>query len=185
MPPDHGLSNKQCSGVKGKKTRLTYLLTTNADSSKKLMPSIIGKAKKPRAFKNKSGGQLGFDYHNNAKAWMTASIYQEWLESWDVSLRRDGQKILLLQDNFLGHVVPDTLTNIRVENFEPNIMAHVQSNNQGIICCFKAHYHARFIDRAINFYESGITPSQIYNINQLKAMQLADQAWSEVDMSII
>ena len=79
MPPDRGLSNKKSSGVKGTKVRLTYLLASNADGSEKRPPLIIGKAKKPRAFQNKTGTQLGFDYRNNAKAWMTASIYQDWL----------------------------------------------------------------------------------------------------------
>lgn len=185
MPPDRGLSDKHNAGVKGKKTRLTYLVTTNADGSKKLAPLIIGKAYKPRAFKNKTGAQLGFNYRHNAKAWMTATLYQEWLLDWDSKLRREDRKILLLQDNFSGHVVPAALTNIHVENFEPNLTAHVQPNDQGIIRCFKAHYRAKFIQRAIDLYESGTTPSQIYEIDQLKAMRLADEAWHKVDTTVI
>ncbi|KAG2354157.1 hypothetical protein BDR07DRAFT_1494994 [Suillus spraguei] len=41
----------------------------------------------------------------------------------------------------------------------------------------KAHYGAKYIQRAINHYEAGITPSEIYDINQLQAMRLADVAW--------
>ena len=47
MPPDRGLSDKKCSGVKGKKVRLTYAFTSNVDGSEKLPPIIISKAKKP------------------------------------------------------------------------------------------------------------------------------------------
>ncbi|KIK79335.1 hypothetical protein PAXRUDRAFT_71860, partial [Paxillus rubicundulus Ve08.2h10] len=65
---------------------LTFLFTTNADGSKKLPPLIIGKYQKPRPFKNRTGTQLGFNYHNNAKAWMTSAIYQEWLLDWDRKL---------------------------------------------------------------------------------------------------
>lgn len=79
MPPDHGLSNKQQSGVKGQKTRLTYVFTANADGSEKLKPLVIGKAFKPHAFEGKTGGQLGFLYQNNAKAQMNTEIYQGWL----------------------------------------------------------------------------------------------------------
>ena len=43
------------------------------------------------------------------------------------------QKILLLQDNFSGHIVSPDLQNIWVENFEPNLTAHVQPLDQGII----------------------------------------------------
>jgi DDE superfamily endonuclease len=146
---------------------------------------IIGKAKKPRAFGKKTGAQLGFYYRNNAKAWMTSSLYQEWLQQWDDELEAKGRKILLLQDNFSGHIVPDGLRNIHVENLEPNLTAHVQPMDQGIIRCFKAHYRTKYIQRAIDRYDSGITPSEIYNIDQLQAMRLADAAWREVDTTTI
>ena len=45
MPPDHGLADKQHSGVKGRKVGLTYDFTPDATSSEKLKPLIIGKAK--------------------------------------------------------------------------------------------------------------------------------------------
>jgi hypothetical protein len=185
MAPDRGLSDRKQSGVKGKKTRLTYAFTSNADGSEKLPPFIIGKAARPRAFNRKTGEQLGFYYRNNAKAWMTAHLYQDWIQHWDRELQQKGRKILLLQDNFSGHIVPDNLQNIRVENFEPNLTAHIQPMDQGIIRCFKAHYRARFIQRAIDRYDEGITPAEIYDINQLQAMRLADLAWREVDTTTI
>jgi len=116
---------------------------------------------------------------------MTAQLYQDWIQQWDRELGEKKQKILLLQDNFSGHIVPANLQNIRVENFEPNLTAHVQPKDQGIIWCFKAHYHARFIQRATDHYDGGITPAQIYNINQLQAMQIADAAWCDVDTTTI
>ncbi|KIJ98731.1 hypothetical protein K443DRAFT_626750 [Laccaria amethystina LaAM-08-1] len=185
MAPDRGLSDRKRSGVKGKKVRLTYAFTSNADGSEKLRPFVIGKAARPRAFNKKSGAQLGFYYRNNAKAWMTARLYQDWIEEWDRELQKKGRNILLLQDNFSGHIVPPNLKNIRVENFEPNLTVHVQPKDQGIIRCFKAHYRARFIQRAVNRYDEGITPADIYDINQLQAMRMADEAWSDVDTTTI
>ena len=185
MVPDRGLSDHKQSGVKGQKARLTYVFTSNASGSEKLPPFVIGKAARPRAFNKKTGAQLGFYYRNNAKAWMTAHLYQEWIQQWDQELREKGRKVLLLQDNALGHIVPDNLQNIRVENFEPNLTAHVQPNDQGIIQCFKAHYRARFIQRAIDRYDEGITPAEIYDINQLQAMRIADLAWRSVDVTTI
>ena len=145
MSPDCSLSDHHHSGVKGQKTRLTYALTCNADGSEKLPPFIIGKFEHPRAFNKKSGAELGFYYRSNAKAWMTTNLYQAWLLQWDRELGVKGRKILLLQDNFSGHVTPDSLRNIQVENFRPNLTAHIQPNDQGIIRCFKAHYRAQFI----------------------------------------
>ena len=140
MPPDQGLMNEPMSGVKGDKKQLTFAFTMNADGSEKLPPFIIGKAEKPRAFQKKSGAQLGFYYRSNAKAWMTTRLYQEWLYDWDAKLRRQGRHILLLQDNFSAHNPPPDLTNICVENFEPNLTSHIQPADAGIIRCFKAHY---------------------------------------------
>ncbi len=185
MIPDKGLSNCKRSGVKGKKVRLTYAFTENADGSEKLPAFIIGKAARPRPFNKKTGDQLGFYYRSNAKAWMTAHLYQDWLERWDIDLQKTKRKILLLQDNFSGHIVPSNLQCIRVENFEPNLTAHVQPNDQGIIRCFKAHYRRRFIHRAIDRYDEGISPSEIYEINQLQAMRIAEAAWQDVDTTTI
>jgi hypothetical protein len=182
MAPDRGLSDRKQSGVKGKKIRLTYAFTSNADGSEKLPAFVIGKAARPRAFNKKTGAQLGFYYRNNAKAWMTAQLYQDWIQQWDCELREKNRKILLLQDNFSGHIVPTNLQNIRVENFEPNLTAHVQPKDQGIIRCFN---RARFIQRAVDCYDEGITPAEIYDINQLQAMRIADAAWCNVDTTTI
>jgi DDE superfamily endonuclease len=116
---------------------------------------------------------------------MTAHFYQEWIQQWDRKLQEKGHKILLLQDNFSGHIVPNNIQNIRVENFKPNLTAHIQSKDQGIICCFKAHYCMRFIQPAINRYDEGITPAYIHEINQLQAMRLAELAWQDVDTTTI
>ena len=125
--------------------RLTYGFTTNVTGSEKQPPFVIGKAARPRAFNKKTGAQLGFDYHNNAKAWNTTILYQGWICNWDRELRSKNQKILLLQDNFSAHKCPDDVHNIEVLNFEPNLTSHVQPLDQGIIKCFKAHYRARYI----------------------------------------
>ncbi|GLB34609.1 putative DDE superfamily endonuclease [Lyophyllum shimeji] len=185
MPPDRGLMDKPTSGVKGNKKRLTYALTANADGSEKLVPFIIGKAAKPRAFQKQTGAQLGFYYRNNVKAWMTAKLYQEWLLDWDRKLQQQNRHILLLQDNFSAHIPPEGLKNIRVENFKANLTAHVQPNDAGIIRCFKAHYRSKFISRAIDRYDNDLPPAIIYEIDQLEAMHLADIAWREVDTTTI
>lgn len=92
---------------------------------------------------------------------------------------------MLLVDNCTAHVTPSDVTNIIVENFAPNLTAHVQPADAGIIRCFKAHYRAATAQRAIDHYDSGITPAHIYDINQLEAMQLAKIAWDEVSQETI
>ena len=163
------------------------MFTIDADGSKKLKPLVIRKAFKPCAFGNKTGSQLGFQCRNNAKAWMSTEIYQGWLKEWDLDLQQKTptQCILLLQDNFSGHVVSYGLKCICVENFTANLTAHVQPNDAGIIRCFKAHYHHHFYSCSIDCYKQGITPSDIYAINQPEAMHLSSSAWNAVDMTTI
>ena len=140
---------------------------------------------KPRAFKKKTGKQLGFYYRNNATAWMTTVLYQEWLTDWDKKLRDQRRKVVLLQDDFSGHVVPDNLTNIEVMNFSPNLTSHVQPADAGIIRAFKAHYRCLYMERALDRYDEGLSPAIIYDIDQLEAMRLADLAWDTVKQSTI
>ena len=180
MPPDKGLSKGSIPGLRGNKVRLTYFFVANATGSECRPPLIIGKAFKPRCFKKKSGHELGFDYKNNAKAWMTSAIYSMYLRQWDAELRTQGRHVIYLHDNFSGHTIQDDLTNIRCEFFAPNLTAHVQPMDAGIIRCFKAHYRSQFISRAIDRYDSGVTPGKIYDIDQLEAMRLAQTAWMEV-----
>ena len=116
---------------------------------------------------------------------MTAKFYQEWLLAWDEKLRQQKRHILLLQDNCPAHIKPDVLTNIRIENCKANLTAHVQPNDAGIIHCFKGHYRSKFISRAIDRYDSDVPPAQIYDINQLEAMRIADVAWQMLDATTI
>ena len=172
MPPDRGLMDKPLSGLKGNKKQLTYTFMANADGSEKLPAFIIGKAARPCTFNKKTGEQLGFYYQNNAKVWTTSVLYKEFLCDWDSQLQAQDWHILLFRDNFSSHIVPNGLTNISVENFKPNLTSHVQPNDTGIIHCFKAHYHDNDL-------------SKIYDVNQLKAMQLANLAWNQVDTTTI
>ena len=57
---------------------------------------------------------------------MTGVLYGEWIKQWDDELQCEGWKILLLQDNCTGHIVPDGLTDIYIENFLANLTPHIQ-----------------------------------------------------------
>jgi hypothetical protein len=76
-PPDCGLVMKQMSGRKKDKFCISVGLACNADSSKKLEPVFIGRARKPRCFKKQTPEQRGFYYRNNKKAWMTTVLFEE------------------------------------------------------------------------------------------------------------
>lgn len=78
-PPDCGLAMHQLSGKKKEKFCITIGLACNADGTEKLEPIFIGKSSKPQCFKKYTPEQCGFYYHNNKKAWMTSSIFEEYV----------------------------------------------------------------------------------------------------------
>lgn len=61
-------------GHKKSKERLTLLATSNASGKHKLKLVVIGKAAKPRAFKNISMAALPVSYTNQKNAWMDKDI---------------------------------------------------------------------------------------------------------------
>ena len=67
---------KASHGLKESKQRLTVLVATNMSGSDKVAPLIIGKSAKPRCF---SGKKIPFPYQSNSKAWMTGTIWTEWI----------------------------------------------------------------------------------------------------------
>ncbi|UYV80346.1 TIGD6 [Cordylochernes scorpioides] len=78
--PDRTLAHKdeKCCGVKKMKQRITVLLCCNSTGTDKRRLLIIGKSAKPRCFRNFSP-HFYCTYTSNSKAWMTSSIFQEWL----------------------------------------------------------------------------------------------------------
>jgi hypothetical protein len=100
-------------------------------------------------------------------------------------MQAQKRHILLLQDNISGHKVPKNLTNVVVENFLPNLTAHIQPMDAGVIRFFKARFRRFSMQRALDRYDTGVTPVDIYNIDQLQAMRLAEQAWGKVTQGTI
>jgi hypothetical protein len=101
----------------------------------------------------------------------------------DRKFRRESRHILLLVDNFSGHVIQYKPTNIRIEFFAANMTSFIQPLDAGIIRCFKAHYRRSFCERAIELDEAG--EDDIYKANQLEVMLMAKEAWKEVSSETI
>lgn len=93
-------------------------------------------------------------------------------------MQSQNREVLLLIDNFSGHTIPYVPHNIRLEPFEPNMTSHVQPLDAGIIRCFKAHYRRQLCTRAIELDEAGA--EDIYKIDILEAMRMANKAWEAV-----
>ena len=182
-PPDHGLSTKQMSGKKTKKFRITVGFACNTDGSEKAPIFFIGKSKQPCCFKRITPKAHGFYYQNNKSAWMTSKFFEEWIIAFDARMRNGNQHIVLFIDNFSGHNISYKPCNIELKYFEPNLTPFVQPLDAGIIRCFKAHYWRAHCERAIKLDEAG--ERDIYNINLLEGMLMANAAWDAVQPSTI
>ena len=79
--PKKSLAAKQELGVPGfkmSKERLTVLAWSNAAGTNMLSLTVIGKSKKPRAFKNINVNSLPVHYKSQGKAWITSELFKEW-----------------------------------------------------------------------------------------------------------
>lgn len=187
MPPDRAISRERLPGRKKPKERITFMPCSNADGSEKLELMVISKFLNPRAFKKKSGQGLGFDYHANKKAWMTAALFFEWLERFQTYVaKRPERKVLLLIDNCSAHgnkeALP-SLPNVRVEYFPPKCTSIVQPMDAGIIAALKLRYKRRHMERALENME--VQTEDVYKVDILTAMTWFKSAWHELPCEVI
>ena len=106
MPPNQTLSTKPVLGQKKDKTRITVLLGVNATGTDKLVPWVIGNAKRLRPLSRINLERLPVYYRANPKAWMNSSLFEEVLCHMDSYFRAQNKKILLLVDNAPSHFDP-------------------------------------------------------------------------------
>ena len=88
---------EKLSGSKKAKQRLTVPLTANVDGSDEKKPLVIGKSAKPRCFRGVAS--LPVTYKANKNAWMTAAIFQHWVNDFDKCMHTKKRKVCLLLDN--------------------------------------------------------------------------------------
>jgi len=144
--------------------------------------TIIGKHLNPRCFKGINRDTLGARYHTNAKAWMSQNVFRLWLLDFDH--RMQGRQVLLLLDNYPGHIPLEKFAemnvvfrNTRVFYLPPNMTSAVQPYDDGIIRTFKAYYRKRFNNLLMDGYKNNIDNPK--KISILNAFCLAVPAWVE------
>ncbi|KAF7685584.1 Tigger transposable element-derived protein 6 [Cucumispora dikerogammari] len=108
-----GLLTKIRQGGDKYKDRATLLLCTNMDGSDKLLPTVLGKSKNPRCFKGFAVKYFA-RYKSNKEAWMTTSLFNEWLMEFDDKMKRQEKNILLLMNNCSSHKITYWPSNIEL-----------------------------------------------------------------------
>ncbi|UYV82457.1 hypothetical protein LAZ67_21002260 [Cordylochernes scorpioides] len=104
-------SEKNASGFKAAKDRVTLLLCSNASGDRMLKPLLVNRSLKPRALKGKDLNTLPVHWMANKKAWVTTAIFTEWFNKCFVPEVENYMKvmglefkILLILDNAPDHV---------------------------------------------------------------------------------
>jgi len=165
---DNSFASKQLEGRKQNKERITFAICCNGDGNDRLPLWVIGKYKNLRCFKNISKNTLGCQYWNNSSAWMMREIFLEWLRGFDLHVSRC--KVLLIMDNFSGHIPLDQLPNqIQLRNttvfyLPPNATSKIQPCDARIIRSFKAYYRRRFNRLLLQHLEDNVADPEKTNI---------------------
>ena len=151
--PKKSLAAKQelsAPGFKMSKERLTVLACSNAAGTNKLSLMVIGKSKKPRAFKNINVNSLPVHYKSQGKAWMTSELFKEWFHEQFVpavkkfSKENDLQpRALLVLDNATAHPPEEELINgdIKAIFLPPNVTPLLQPMDQQVLQNMKCVYN--------------------------------------------
>jgi hypothetical protein len=89
-------------------------------------PFVIGKAAKPKCFKNLKINNLAVIWRNNKKAWMTAATMEEWLNMFNAKMKKENRNVIHFLDNATCHTKV-TFSNVKIAWFPANakcITAH-------------------------------------------------------------
>jgi hypothetical protein len=105
-------------------------------------PLVIGKAAKPRCFKNLRINNLPVIWRNNKKAWMTAATLEEWSNIFRAKMKKEDRNAILFLDNAPCH------SKVNIAWFPANATSVLQSMDMGGIYTFKSHYR-RFLTQSL------------------------------------
>lgn len=175
----------KCKDGKISKERVTVLLACSA-AGEKLKPLVIGKAKKPRCFKNVDPKNLPVLWYANSKAWMTTTIFREWVIMINKQMKQKNRNILLIIDNCPAHPNDLSFSNVKVQFLPPNTTSHLQPLDQGIIQAFKLHYRKFLLKAVISRCEECKSANEIaMSVNVLDAIMWINESWELVHISTI
>ncbi|XP_064479113.1 tigger transposable element-derived protein 6-like [Ornithodoros turicata] len=129
-------------GSKRSKERVTVLLCCNMTGSVKVKPLVMGKSRKPNAFKNVRSIPVDYDFNN--KAWMTARIFTDWLMRLDRKMKNERRSIVLILDNCSAHSKLPKMSNVNAPRNCTSLRSGHNSLYQGSLP--EAHAGTRFAE---------------------------------------
>nr|XP_054919021.1 tigger transposable element-derived protein 4-like [Dermacentor andersoni] len=179
--PDKTVTMKgdPCIGSKRSKERVTILLAANMTGTECWPLVVIGKAQKPRCFKNMPA--LPVEYRAIKKAWVTSEIFRGWMQKLDRQFSAKNPKVLMVLDNCSTHNSVTGLGNIEVVFLPPNTTSALQPMDQGIIQYVKTKYRRRVLERMLLCHEVG----KQYDVNLLSAVNILAYVWHNTPAHVV
>ncbi|GBL94689.1 Tigger transposable element-derived protein 4 [Araneus ventricosus] len=145
----------------------------------------IGKAAKPRCFKNLDVQKLPVIWKSNKKAWMTAAIMEECLKTLTAKMKKERSDILLFLDNATCHPHIE-LSNIQLAWFTPNTTSVTQPMDQGFIRCVKVNYRKFLMQSLLANMKTASNASDIIkSVTVLDAVMWLPKARKEISKQTI
>jgi len=86
----------------------------------------------------------------------------------------ENRKIILLLDNATSHVSLIEFENIKIHRLPPNMTAHIQPMDAGIIHSFKCHYKSKLVKRLINNADLDID----IKLNMIGVIKFVHDSWN-------
>ena len=154
-------------------------------SDEKLKPLVIGKALKPRCFKNIKVHKLPVTWCHNKKAWMNSKIFSDWIGEVDKQMRCQNRHILMFLDNTSSHAKDLKLNNVILKFLPANTTSHLQPLDQGIIKAFKSRYRKRMMKSLVAKIEQVDSANELCKeINVLDAVHWISESGKETSIKI-
>lgn len=187
------VSEKSAAGFKVQKDRITVMVCANASGNHRLPLLVIGKSKKPRAFKNLNMAAFPANYCNQKSAWMSQIIFSDWFHKKFVpqvkahlAEKKLPQKALLLMDNAPTHPTGEIKSddgNITCFFLPANTTSLIQPMDQGIIENMKRRYRKMFIEGLLSS-DDAITVKEFWKGYTIKdAIFNVASAWADLTVS--
>lgn len=180
----YAIKGKSFRTGKHSKERVTLLLCANMSGSEKLPPLLIGKSANPRCFKGVTRKPVRYRF--NKKAWMTAVLFEEWLNSVNAQMVTQKRKVLLFLDNCTAHAMHLKFSNLTLCPLPANTTSVLQPMDQGIIKCFKCFYRRRLIRHIVYELEMNAEMTiEKVKVDLLMASKWIRAAWTDVTEATI
>ncbi|XP_010811977.2 tigger transposable element-derived protein 4 isoform X1 [Bos taurus] len=163
-----------CSIGKLCKDRITLVVGTNMDGSEKLPLLLIGKNRNPRCFKGIQS--LPVCYEANKMAWMTAEVFEQWMQKLDERFQAQQRRVVIFVESSPAHPEVKNLKSIELAFFPSCLSSKFIAMKQGVIRSLKIKYRHCLIKKFL----SSVEGSKEFTFSLLDAVDTLHLCWRAV-----